>query len=115
MFSLIYTNNTHARELFRESKILNVFRLNILITWSLCIKSKSQETERQSGNTCRLSRNLYVMLKFTERPKTPGITLKNMACSEGKQLFLGDFCVNIDETIADMAQFTKRWNWKWIF
>ena len=55
------------------------------------------------------------MLKFTERPKTPGITLKNMACSEGNQLFLGDFRVNIDETNADMAQFTKRWNWKWIF
>ena len=30
----------------------------------------------QSGNTGRLNRNLYVMLKFTERPKTPGITSK---------------------------------------
>ena len=28
------------------------------------------------GNTGRLNRNLYVMLKFTERPKTPGITSK---------------------------------------
>ena len=25
-------------------------------------------------NLIRLNRNLYVMLKFTERPKTPGIT-----------------------------------------
>ena len=30
----------------------------------------------QSGNTGRLNRNLYDLLKFTERPKTPGITSK---------------------------------------
>ena len=30
----------------------------------------------QSGNTGRLKRNLYVMLKFTERPKTQGMTSK---------------------------------------
>ena len=29
-----------------------------------------------SGNMGRLNRNLHVMLKFTERPKTPGITSK---------------------------------------
>ena len=29
-------------------------------------------------------------------------------------MFAGDFCANMDETNADMAQFTKRWNWKWI-
>ena len=59
------------------------------------------------GNTGRLSRNLYVMLKFTKRPKTLGITLKNMACSERNQLSPGDFRINIDETNADMVQFTK--------
>ena len=63
----------------------------------------------------RLNRNLYVMLKFTERPKTPGITSKkNMAFPEGNKLFAGDFRANMDETNADMVQFTKRWNWKWI-
>ena len=63
----------------------------------------------------RLNRNLYVMLKFTERPKTPGITSKkNMAFPEGNKLFAGDFRANLDETNADMVQFTKRWNWKWI-
>ena len=62
----------------------------------------------------RLNRNLYVMLKFTERPKTPGITSKkNMAFPEGNKLFAGDFRANLDETNADMVQFTKRWNWKW--
>ena len=39
---------------------------DLVITWS-------QETE----NTGRLNRNLYVMCKFSERPKTPGITSKN--------------------------------------
>ena len=62
-----------------------------------------------------LNRNLYVMLKFTERPKTTGITSKkNIAFPKGNKLFVGDFCANLDETNADMVQFTKRWNWKWI-
>ena len=30
----------------------------------------------QPGNTGRVNRNLYVMLKFTERPKTPRMTSK---------------------------------------
>ena len=56
------------------------------------------------------NRNLYAMLKFTERPKTPGITSKNMAFPEGNKLFAGDFRTNLDETNTDMVQFTKRWN-----
>ena len=52
------------------------------------------------------------MLKFTEQPKTPGITLKNMAFPEGNKLFVGDLRANLDETNADMVQFTKRWNWR---
>ena len=55
------------------------------------------------------------MLKFTEQPQTPGITSKkNIAFLKGNKLFAGDFCANLDETNADMVQFTKRWNWKWI-
>ena len=47
------------------------------------------------------------MLKFTERPKTPGMTSKkNIAFPEG----ISRFCANLDETKADMVQFTKRWN-----
>ena len=37
-----------------------------------------------------------------------------MVFSEGNQLFAGNFLANLDETNADMVQFTKRWNWKWI-
>ena len=62
---------------------------------------------RKSGNTGRLNRNLYVMLKFTERPKTPGMTSKKTLLSlKG----ISRFCANLDETNADMVQFTKRWN-----
>ena len=55
------------------------------------------------------------MLKFTEQPKLPGITSKKiMAFPGGNKQFAGDFRANLDETNADMVQFTKRWNWKWI-
>ena len=40
--------------------------------------------------------------------------MKNIAFSEGNKLSAGDFCAKVDETNAGMAQFTKRWNWKWI-
>ena len=39
----------------------------------------------------RLNRNLYVMLKLTERPKTPGMTSKKTALPEGVSSFAGDF------------------------
>ena len=54
------------------------------------------------------------MLKLTQWPEIPGFSLKNLAFSEGNKLFAGDFLSNLDETNADMVQFTKRWNWKWI-
>ena len=55
----------------------------------------------------RLNRNLYVMLKFNERPKTPGMTSKkNIAFQKRRSRFRA----NLDETNADMVQFTKRWN-----
>ena len=37
---------------------------------------KQSQGNRQSRNTGSLNRNLYVMLKFTERPKSPRITSK---------------------------------------
>ena len=62
-----------------------------------------------------LNRKLYVMLKFTEWPKTLGITSKkNIAFPEVHKLFADDFCAKLDETNADMVQFTKICNWKWI-
>ena len=55
----------------------------------------------------RLNKNLYVMLKFTEQPKTPGMTSKKTLLSlKG----ISRFCANLDETKTDMVQFTNRWN-----
>ena len=55
------------------------------------------------------------MLKFTEWPKTPRTTSeKNIAYPEGNELFAGDCRAKLDGANADMVQFTKRWNWKWI-
>ena len=53
----------------------------------------------------RLNRNLYIMLEFSERPKTPGMTSKKTLLSlKG----VSRFWANLDETKADMVQFTKR-------
>ena len=51
------------------------------------------------------------MLKFAEQPKTPGITSKkNMVFPEENKLFPGGFRANLDETNADVVQFTKKLN-----
>ena len=57
-----------------------------------------------------LNRNLYVILKFTKRPKTLGITLKekNMAFPEENKLFADDLRANLNETNAGMVQFTNK-------
>ena len=48
------------------------------------------------------------MLKFTERPKSPGLTSKkNKAFHEWNKLRAGDFRANLDETNPDTVQFTK--------
>ena len=38
-----------------------------------------------------------------------------MAFSQENQLFAGDFHPLLNEINAGMLQFTKKWNWKWIF
>ena len=35
-----------------------------------------------------------------------------MAFPEENMLFAGNFRANLDETNADMVQFTRIWNWK---
>ena len=47
----------------------------------------------QSGNTGCLDKNLYVMLKFTEQLKTPGMTSKKktVLSLKGISSFAGDF------------------------
>ena len=55
----------------------------------------------------RLNRNLYNMLKLTERPKTPGMTSKKTLLSLKE---ISRFCANLDGTKTDMVQFANRWN-----
>ena len=47
------------------------------------------------------------MLKFDKWPKTPGMTSKKTLLSLKR---ISRFCANLDETKADMAQYTKSWN-----
>ena len=63
---------------------------------------------KESGNTDRLNRNLYVILKFTKRTKIPRITLKKKVFSKMNQLFDGDFHGVLDEITTYMLQFTKK-------
>ena len=72
-----------------EKKQKDIFKIRYICTYIytyifLCsfYKPQSQETERQSVNKGRIDRNFYVMLKFTECPKTPGIKLfpKKISC-----------------------------------
>ena len=66
---------------------------------------QSQEIERQSANTGRLRKSLYVILKFTERPKTPGFIFKtSMTCIEGDEILGGDFHAILDKIEVDMLQ-----------
>ena len=56
----------------------------------------------------RLNSSLYVILKFTERPKTLGLLQKTIPFPGGNNLFVGDFHANLDKTNANIVQFTKR-------
>ena len=48
------------------------------------------------------------MFKYTERPNTPQINSKNMTIPEENKLFADDLRCNLDETNADIVQFTTR-------
>ena len=60
----------------------------------------------------RLHKNPFGNLKFTERPKTPGSMLKNVASSEGDQLLAEAFHAIMDEIEADILRIAKKGNWK---
>ena len=56
--------------------------------------------------------NLYVIYRAAE--KTGYEYKKIIAFPKGNKLFGSDFFANLNETSADIVQFTTRWNWKWI-
>ena len=72
----IYTKNSiNDTERNRRSK--GSLQLQQIVPTSVIIVIRN----RWSGNTGRLSRNLYVTLKFTEQPKTLGMTSKKTLLS----------------------------------
>ena len=61
-----------------------------IFTFKILVKPWSQETD--SLETRAVPIEIFVMLKFTERPKTPRMTSKkNIAFPEGNKPFAGDF------------------------
>ena len=68
LYLQISKNNITVSTIFYLSKIQNLTLGIIIVT-----------RKAQSRNTGRLNTNLYVMLKFTEQPKTPGMTSKKSA------------------------------------
>ena len=66
------------------------FKKTQIFTFKILVKQWSQETD--SLETRAVSIEIFVMLKFTERPKTPRMTSKkNIAFPEGNKPFAGDF------------------------
>ena len=49
-------------------------------------------------------------LSLPSGPKNRDHFKKNLPFPEENKLFAGDFRANLDETNADMVQFTNRWN-----
>ena len=68
------------------SEFKNSFYIAFAVIFSIVTRNG------QPGNTGRLNRNLYVMLKFTKGPRTPGMTSKKTLLSlKGISSFAGDF------------------------
>ena len=63
----------------------------------------------------RLNRNLCYIDIYRVTQNNDDHFKTNMAFPEGNRLFGGDFRATLDETDPAMVQFTKTWNWKWIF
>ena len=74
------------------------------------VSAQSQETERKSGNTGHLHKNLHVIFKGQKAQVTAqntGIIFKNMVRSEENQLHGGDFHAIQDKVEVDI-------NWEWV-
>ena len=71
---------------FGQVFVFCMLTIKTVLEWPLLIMCKEHPLtivtrDGQSGNTGHLNRNLYVMLKFTKRPKTWGMTSKKTVLS----------------------------------
>lgn len=66
----------------------------------ITIVTRMERMERmEPKNTDRPHRNLFSILKLTERP------------TEGDQVLTGAFHATMDKIVADILQVVKKWNW----
>ena len=81
-----------------------------------CLELNHSHKKRKDSLETRVVLTEIFMLcwNLPSGPRHRGSLQKNIAFPEESKLSAGDFRANLDETNADMVQFTKRWNWKWI-
>ena len=85
------------------------------ITTLINKSNHSHKKQKDSLETRALQIEIFMLCwTLPSGPKHQGSLLKNMAFSEGNQLFAGDFHTLLDEINTSMLQFAKKWNWKWI-
>ena len=84
-----------------------------LIKSKVQFKYSSQETDSLETRAA-LIETFMLCGYLPNGPKHREWLQKNIAFPEGNKLFASDLRAKLDETHADMAKFTKRWNWKWI-
>ena len=66
---------------------------------------KKRKDSLEIGTVCI---EICVILKFNERPKTPGIIFKKVSLS----FPAGDLHAALVKIKIDMLQILKKWNWK---
>ena len=75
----------------------------------------SHKKRKDSLETRAVLKEIFMLCWNLENgPKHRGWLQKNIAFPEVNKLFTSDFRANLNETNADMIQFIKSWNWKWI-
>ena len=63
------------RFVYKKNGVSHHSKMKYLDLTKILMTAWSQQTERWSSNRGRVHRNFSVILKFTERPKSPGIIL----------------------------------------
>ena len=106
-------DSTNSKKVFISDKAC---RKSTKYNFFFNTRHQSQETDSLETRAVLIEISIYVEIyraaqKTGDHFKKTWLSLKGM---KENKLFAGDFRTNLDETNADMVQFIKRWNWKWI-
>ena len=83
----------------------------IQLTSEKALYSHSYKKREDSLETQAVLIEIFMLyLSLPSGPKNRGHFKKNLPFPEENMLFAGDFRANLDETNADMVQFTNTWN-----